>query len=185
MRLARVGIAFALVLGLFGVVLTWPAVGQVPVGQGPASDFVTSRDLATMSADFGQGKRDPEMTKLISSENSAAFEVNRLIADYKRTDKDEEKAKIKTKLGDALTKQFDAQQKRRDLELTRLEEKVKKVRALMKKRDEERKTIVDKRLDQLVREAEGLGWGPPPRPTGTGSYGPPTTPSWGNLFSKK
>jgi hypothetical protein len=39
----------------------------------------------------------------------------------------------------------------------------------MKKRDEERKTIIDKRLDQIVREAEGLGWSPPPGPRGTSS----------------
>jgi hypothetical protein len=184
MRLARVGIAFALVLGLFGVVLTWPASGQVPVGQGPpAADNVAGNEFSRWGYGQSHVTRDPEMAKLLNSESNAEREVNRLITDYKRSEKDEEKTKLKTKLGDALTKQFDAQQKRRDLELTRLEEKVKKVRALMKKRDEERKTIIEKRLDQLVREAEGLGWGAPPGPRNAGVYGPMTSSS--SVFGKK
>ena len=60
-----------------------------------------------------------------------------------------------------MEKEFDLQQKRRDLDLVRVEARLKKVRDLMKKRSEARQSIIDKRLDQLIREAEGLGWTPP------------------------
>jgi hypothetical protein len=45
------------------------------------------------------------------------------------------------------------------------------VRELMTKRSQERKVIIDKRLDQLVREAEGLGWAPPPGPRSGSPFG--------------
>ncbi len=42
-----------------------------------------------------------------------------------------------------------------------LEARIKKVRELMQRRSAERQTIVEKRADQLLREADGLGWAPP------------------------
>jgi len=36
------------------------------------------------------------------------------------------------------------------------------VRELMRKRTDAKQTIVEKHLDQLIREAEGLGWTAPP-----------------------
>jgi hypothetical protein len=172
MKFARLGIAVALVLGALGLFMSRPASGQQPASADTPTTY--TRNFPSSSSPFQMlgMRQDAEMAKLMNSENSAAQEVSRLLIDYRRTEKEEEKAKIKTKLGEALTKQFDHQQKRRDLELTRLEEKLKKVRALMKKRDEERKTIVEKRLDQLVREADGLGWAPPPGPRTGAVYGP-------------
>ena len=164
MRLARASIALAAVVGVFGLVLTWKAVGQsaaVPgVGPYPPVFGVTT-----------QNGGDPERDKLINSEAEIDRTVYKLMVEYKATDKEEERGKIKTKLASALSKLFDVQQKRRELELSRLEAKLKKVRALMKKRDEERKVIIDNRLNQLVREAEGLGWAPPPGPRSSGLIG--------------
>lgn len=108
-----------------------------------------------------QGRRDPELEKLHAEETSAADEVSRLVAEYSRTEDEKDKEKVKTRLAASLTKQFDAQQKRRDVELARVEAQLKKLRELMKKRGEERKPIIDRRLDQLLREVEGLGWAPP------------------------
>jgi hypothetical protein len=39
------------------------------------------------------------------------------------------------------------------------------LREIMRKRSESRQTIIDKRLDQLLREADGLGWTLPPGTT--------------------
>ena len=38
---------------------------------------------------------------------------------------------------------------------------MKKLRDVMKKRSDARATIIDKRLDQLLNEASGLGWSTP------------------------
>jgi hypothetical protein len=108
------------------------------------------------------GAQDPAMKKLLNEEGKLEREVAGLRRDYVRIENDAERAKIKAKLADLLSKQFDVQQNRRDVELTRLEAQVKKLRELMKKRTETKQTIVDRHLDQLIREAEGLGWTAPP-----------------------
>ncbi|HZV03935.1 MAG TPA: hypothetical protein VE999_02495 [Gemmataceae bacterium] len=70
----------------------------------------------------------------------------------------EKKEKIKDQLTDTLGKQFDARQKRHQDEIAALEKQIKKLKELVEKRKENRREIISKRLDQLVREAEGLGW---------------------------
>jgi hypothetical protein len=108
--------------------------------------------------------RDNELHTLLSEESKAAEGGTRLMKEYAGTDNEDMRAKIKTKLGEALGKQFDLQQKRRELELSRLEARMKKVRDLMKRRSDARTTIIEKRLDQVLREADGLGWGAPQTP---------------------
>jgi hypothetical protein len=163
MKNVRAGIALTLVLGLSALIGVWPALGQQPAGGMLPSDPSVGRNWAIGQSIKGQ-PQDPEMAKLYRAEASADRDVQSLMHDYKRTEDADERGKIKTKLAAALAKQFDAQQKRRDLELSRVEAQLKKLRELMKKRDEERKTIIDRRVDQLVRDAEGLGWAPPAGP---------------------
>jgi hypothetical protein len=176
MKCVRSVFALSLVLGLFTLVAAWPALGQPSV-----TTPVPAGGLAPVSP-FGQwvgGKpQDPEMAKIHEAEASAHREVQSLMREYKATEDADKRDKIKTKLSAALAKQFDAQQKRRDLELTRVETQLKKLRELMKKRGEERKTIIERRVDQLVRDAEGLGWAPPPGPA---TANPAAEPSllWG------
>ncbi len=69
-----------------------------------------------------------------------------------------EKSEIKTELAAALEKQFDLRQKRHHDEIAELEAKVKQLKDLVEKRQENRREIVAKRLDQILRDAEGLGW---------------------------
>jgi hypothetical protein len=70
----------------------------------------------------------------------------------------DKKDKIKDQLTETLGKQFDARQKRHDDEIKALEDQVKKLKELVKKRQNNRREIISQRLEQLVREAEGLGW---------------------------
>jgi hypothetical protein len=165
----RAGLGFALVLGVFGLFLAWRASAQQPAAESPVLQYGYAPNYPLDQ----HAARDPERDKLLKGEAAAAQEVQRLVKDYGRTEDDKERTKIKEKLATALSKQFDLQQKRRDLELSRLEAKLKKLRAVLMKRDEERKTIIDKRLDQLVREADGLGWAPPPGPRGSASSAQP------------
>ena len=171
MRLTRASLGLALLVAAT-LFVVWPASGRQ---QGPAPETMPVQMLGTGSADSlwsGARPRDPELAKMIDAEVKAQQDVTKLTAAYGRTEGEDARSKVKEKLSAALVKQFDAQQKRRELELSRVEAQVKKLRALMKKRDEERKTIIDKRLDQLIREADGLGWSPPPalRPGGFGNY---------------
>lgn len=69
-----------------------------------------------------------------------------------------DKDKIKAQLSEAIDKQFDLRQKRHESEITALENQLKKLKETVQKRQENRKDIVSKRLEQLIRESEGLGW---------------------------
>jgi hypothetical protein len=71
---------------------------------------------------------------------------------------DSERSQIKTELSEILEKQFGLRQKRHQEEIAALEAKVKKLKELVEKRQENRREIIAKRLDQVLSNAEGLGW---------------------------
>lgn len=126
-------------------------------------------DTARMWQFSPYGQRvDGEAHKLMESEANSEREARRLVEEYAHTDNETQRAKIKSKLSEVLDKQFDLQQKRREMEVAQIEAQLKKLRELMRKRSEARQTIVEKRLDQLLREAEGLGW---TSPSGGGPFG--------------
>jgi hypothetical protein len=105
---------------------------------------------------------DPETDKLRDQESKAERDVAKLVNEYSRAEGESARAKIKASLSAALEKEFDLQQKRRDLELAAVEARVKKVRELMQKRADARQSIIEERAKQLTREADGLGWTAPP-----------------------
>ena len=65
---------------------------------------------------------------------------------------------LKTKLSDLLEKQFDQRQKRHEDEIKQLEAQIKKLKDLVEKRQENRREIITARLNQIVKESQGLGW---------------------------
>jgi hypothetical protein len=101
---------------------------------------------------------DPQMQQLLDQESAARHTVAELVENYAHAESDKDRAALKPQVAKALENEFVAQQRRRSLELDRIEAQLAKVRERLRKRNDERQTIIDKRLDQLVREAEGLGW---------------------------
>lgn len=108
-----------------------------------------------------QAEDDPEMGELAQVEAQASQESAELLSRYAATDNAADQKEIKAKLRTALEDQFKVQLKRQQLELARIEERVKKLREQFKKRTDTRDTIIDRRLEQLINEAEGLGWAQP------------------------
>lgn len=80
---------------------------------------------------------------------------------YIKAEKDDEKKDIRKKLADVLAKQFDAQVEKQQKELADLEKQIANLKALLKKRTDAKTTIIDRRMDQLIQDAEGLGWNAP------------------------
>jgi hypothetical protein len=117
---------------------------------------------------------DPEMGELAQVEAQASQESAEILARYAATDNAADQKELKAKLRTALEDQFRVQLKRQQLELARIEERVRKLREQFKKRNDTRDTIIDRRLDQLINEAEGLGWTQP-------SGAVPQASSWGPL----
>jgi hypothetical protein len=124
---------------------------------------------------------DPELAELAQTEATLAAESADILARFGETDNAADRKKISAELRESLAKQFDVQRKRRELELGRIEEQVRKLRDQLKKRTDARETIIDRRFDQLINEVEGLGWTPPAG--ATGAKGSPYSPGRGTFGS--
>jgi hypothetical protein len=101
---------------------------------------------------------DPAARKLHGEESELARSADELVHQLAAAKTDSEKDKVKTKLSEVLEKQFDLRQQRHAMEIAALEGQLKRLQDMVQKRQEGRRDIVSKRLDQLVREAQGLGW---------------------------
>jgi hypothetical protein len=91
-------------------------------------------------------------------EANLAHEADRLARQLGEAKSDTDRDKLKTQLGEVLGKQFDQRQKRHEREIEQLEAQIKKLRNLVEKRQENRREIIGRRLEQILRESQGLGW---------------------------
>jgi len=122
------------------------------------------------------GTHDEEAARLIAFDAQMQQKSQALLGQYAEAGDDEQKSKIKEQLAEALEQQFSLQQQLREREVAKIEARVKKLRETIDKRKDAKRSIIDKRLDQLIREAEGLGWNAPASgpvyPFGANSYQP-------------
>ena len=95
------------------------------------------------------GKSDSEMRKLIELDIRFEHDSHELANEYRIADKDK-KDEVKKQLEEVVNKQFESRQKRRALELERLESEMKKIRASIDKRTEARQQIVDRKVNELL-----------------------------------
>ena len=150
-----------------------PVAGQQPAQPPSAGQSVLSpvpappRGAVYLPANNDALKRGQTLQLVVSEDGKRQIpivvsdEAYRLAAEYAATEDGEKRAAIKAELLKVLSEQFETQQQIRERELADVEARVKKLRELTQKRRDAQKTIVDQRLDQLLREAEGLGWTPP------------------------
>jgi len=101
---------------------------------------------------------DPALKQLAAEEMAIARQADLLIRQLEAAESDARRKEIKAKLSEALGQQFDVRQKRHGLEIEALEAQVKKLKELVQKRQENRAEIISRRLDQVVRDGEGLGF---------------------------
>lgn len=85
--------------------------------------------------------------------------TNQLLVEYQAASDDAAKNSILAKLTETVGKQFDARQSAREKELMQLEEQLVKLKAAQSKRTTQKDRIVKDRVQQLVNNAEGIGWG--------------------------
>jgi hypothetical protein len=110
---------------------------------------------------WGGGESDPEAVQLQAADAQMGQAADALIQQYGQTEDEQQRNNLKEQLNETLAKQFDVQQQRREHEIAKIEAKVKKLRDIITKRTDARQTIIERRLDQLLREADGLGWNSP------------------------
>jgi hypothetical protein len=81
-----------------------------------------------------------------------------LLQQFGEAKSDTDREKIKTMLIDALEQQFDLRQSRHEAEIVALENQLNKLKQLVRLRNDNRREIISRRLEQLLRDAQGLGW---------------------------
>jgi len=116
-------------------------------------------------------------------EASAGGEIGRLVGELREAD-DSKKAELTKQLEAAVAKQFDRDMENRETELTKLEERLSKLRAQLDRRRKAKTDIIQLQVKVLANEAEGLGFtGQPLQPAGlprattrNGHYAPISTP---------
>jgi polyhydroxyalkanoate synthesis regulator phasin len=127
--------------------------GQQPAGGGGFAGWATSSDdVAELAGHLGwHGSKAAELHS----------QSVKLAKQYAKAEKEDEKKDIRKKLTDVLSEQFDLQMKQQQKELEDLEKQVANLKTMLKKRVDAKSAIVDRRIDQLAQEADGMGWGGP------------------------
>jgi hypothetical protein len=87
-----------------------------------------------------------------------------LAQQYVKAEKEEDKTKLRGDLTKLLRKQFDQHLEQQKKELEALEKQIEHLRSVLDKRRENRDKIIERRFEQLVQDAEGLGWNSPNAP---------------------
>jgi len=84
-------------------------------------------------------------------------EVGRLVGELREAD-DAKKAELTKQLEAAVAKQFERDMEGRETELTKLDERLNKLRAQLDRRRKAKTDIIQLQVKVLVNEAEGLGF---------------------------
>jgi hypothetical protein len=143
-----------------------------PGGPGPGGGFRPGDGRGRGPGGFGLGfggppgmgpggegffPEDPEMAAL----NRAEYDLDqqtRDLADKLRGMKKGDGEKIKAEITEVVTKHFDVRQQRRELQIKRMEDELKKLRESMTRRNDSKEQIIKKRLAELVGNEDDLGF---------------------------
>jgi hypothetical protein len=103
-----------------------------------------------------------------------------LARSYVKAQNDDAKAMIRKKLTEALGEQFDQHGKKQEKELRDIEKQIANLKDLLRRRLEAKTAIVERRADQLIHDADGMGWTSPSSPN---LYSAPS-PYWTSIPSE-
>lgn len=82
-----------------------------------------------------------------------------ILSQYAATDDTSEHAKLKSLLQKAVLEEFAFRQAKRRTALDRLAKELQRLETLHSRREKEKTSIVASRVEQLIRDKVGLGWG--------------------------
>ncbi len=105
-----------------------------------------------------QTEHDPAMAGLIDADAEMEDQTQSLVAQYRKAASDADRAELRAELEELCNKHFDVRQQRRQLEVARLEARLKQVRAAIEKRNEARDLIVRVRVSRLLGDIEWDDW---------------------------
>ena len=120
-------------------------------GGGSQPSGISVKYLYETALDPAQNQ-DPEMFKLIQADQDAGLLASQLARKIRIGKPGTEGVDRKAELTKLVNEHFDVRQKRRELELKRLEEQLARLREVIKRRSDSRELIVGKRLSELLGE---------------------------------
>ena len=103
-------------------------------------------------------KPDPEMEKLLEADTKMEQQTRVLAKRYREAKDQEEQAKVRGDLETLTKEHFDLRQERRELEISRLEAQLQRVRASVEKRTEVKDLIIRRRIAQILGEEDDLAF---------------------------
>lgn len=103
-------------------------------------------------------KKDPEAYKQKMEMFRLDTQVRALVKEYRDSDNESRKAKIKKELVPLLGKLFDLRQEDRKLELKHLKERVSELEGKLSSRAGNKEKIVENHLNKLLGKADDLDW---------------------------
>jgi hypothetical protein len=173
MSVTRTMVLGSVIVGL-ATGATWtprPAVGQPPAPPAATNALpYQAPDAPASPAELPTTPAPPEpptaffqpmQGMAVGGRSQSQTQITQLAQKYAKATKEDEKKDLRKKLSDALGKQFDQLAERQQKELQDLEKQVADLKALLKKRHDNRESIIDRRLEQVLQDAEGLGWSTP------------------------
>lgn len=101
---------------------------------------------------------DEETRALHEQDQAHEQSARQLIQQYRAAESGTDRSDLQEKLATTVREHFETRQQLREKELAALEARVRRLRELHDKREDAKDEIVEQRVEQLIREAEGLGW---------------------------
>jgi len=145
---------FAAMIVVFSVLvvlmLVRAGLSQQPADNLPRNEITIGKypDPANVTIQYVPG---------LSGENAAGGEIGRLMNQLREAD-DAKKPELTKQLQTAVDKYFDDDMKARETELTKLEERLSKLRNQLDRRRKAKAEIIQLQIKVLLNEADGLGF---------------------------
>ena len=122
---------------------------------GPALSVQT-----TPSFDFQfRGPEHEAQRELTKEDRQLDTETRAILGSYKQSEDSNQRAELEQQLQKLVEQHFDVRHRQRELEIADVTQRLRRLQEQLDKRKAARGDIIQNRLEQLLREASGLGWG--------------------------
>lgn len=102
---------------------------------------------------------DPETAKQLRELGAVDSQIQELLPRYGTASDDSARARIRASLATAVERQFTIRQVIRQRELQRIEAELKRLQTVHEQRNAQSSKIINNRVEHLITETVGLGWG--------------------------
>ncbi|MCD4784304.1 MAG: hypothetical protein K8T10_10835 [Candidatus Eremiobacteraeota bacterium] len=119
---------------------------------------VVSEGIRHMSFLEMMKKKDPKIYARLMSEMKLDGKMIKLAKEFRESKDEKRKKEIKSELTQTLNQIFDIRSKNRAREVNEMSKKIEELKQMLKKRKDNKKLIVEKKLKELTGQMEGLEW---------------------------